>query len=244
MEPVTTSDAVGFDAGTGRKDKIVWKPLEANENAINQYLEKLGVKNVRAVEIWDFDDQLSTIIKPYYAMLLCFSDYKKADELMKPVYDKLNQDGVKAPENVFFMKQKISNACGTFALFHALAHNAEKINIGDGPWAKWFNEAKGLTVDDRSDLLAKDNNLATLHEDCAGSGQSEMPEDVENHFISYTHVGGRLYENDSRKYAPRDCGPSSEDTLLEDAGKVCKEMIAQLGQDTMFSALALVGSDE
>lgn len=36
MEPVTTSDAVGFGASAGGKDKIVWKPLEANENAINQ----------------------------------------------------------------------------------------------------------------------------------------------------------------------------------------------------------------
>jgi ubiquitin carboxyl-terminal hydrolase L3 len=73
---------------------------------------------VRCVEIWDFDDQLSTIAPPHYALLFCFSDYKKVEELMKPLYDRLNQDGTQAPADLFFMKQKISNACGTFALFH------------------------------------------------------------------------------------------------------------------------------
>lgn len=35
---------------------------------------------------------------------------------MRPVYDKLKDDGAKVPDNMFFMKQKISNACGTFAV--------------------------------------------------------------------------------------------------------------------------------
>uniref|UniRef100_A0A915D509 ubiquitinyl hydrolase 1 n=1 Tax=Ditylenchus dipsaci TaxID=166011 RepID=A0A915D509_9BILA len=75
----------------------------------------------------DFDEQLSTIMPPHYALLLCFSNYKKVEELMKPFYDKLeSEDCKKSAELPFFMKQNISNACGTFALFHAIAHNADK----------------------------------------------------------------------------------------------------------------------
>lgn len=50
---------------------------------------------------------------------------------MKPVYNKLKEEGVSVPQNAFFMHQKISNACGTFALLHALAQNVDKIDIGN-----------------------------------------------------------------------------------------------------------------
>lgn len=36
----------------------------------------------------------------------------------------------KIPDGVFFAQQKISNACGTFALIHLLAQNINKIDIG------------------------------------------------------------------------------------------------------------------
>lgn len=49
---------------------------------------------------------------------------------MKPVYAKLSDEGAKIPDNVFFMKQKISNACGTFALFHALTQNEKNLDFG------------------------------------------------------------------------------------------------------------------
>jgi hypothetical protein len=49
---------------------------------------------------------------------------------MDPVYKELREKGVKPPEGIFFMKQKISNACGTFSLFHAICQNVERIDIG------------------------------------------------------------------------------------------------------------------
>lgn len=54
---------------------------------------------------------------------------------MAPTYEKMKAENVGVPEGVFFMKQKISNACGTFALIHSLANNRDKINLG-----KFFNK--------------------------------------------------------------------------------------------------------
>lgn len=51
-------------------------------------------------------------------------------QIMKPIYDTIQNTTI--PQKVFFMKQKISNACGTFALFHSLANNLDKINMGNG----------------------------------------------------------------------------------------------------------------
>lgn len=47
---------------------------------------------------------------------------------MQSIYDKAAEETLNLiPDKFFFMKQKISNACGTFALFHAIALNADKI---------------------------------------------------------------------------------------------------------------------
>lgn len=50
--------------------------------------------------------------------------------LLNPIYEKLRTEGVEKMDNVFFMKQKIGNACGTFALFHSLANNRKNIDLG------------------------------------------------------------------------------------------------------------------
>lgn len=49
---------------------------------------------------------------------------------MEPIYEKMKEKGCVVPDGVFFMKQKIHNACGTFALIHSLANNQSKINLG------------------------------------------------------------------------------------------------------------------
>lgn len=54
--------------------------------------------------------------------------------MMAAVYDDHVKSNGSIPENVFFMKQKISNACGTFALIHALANNKNKIDLGNDSW--------------------------------------------------------------------------------------------------------------
>jgi ubiquitin carboxyl-terminal hydrolase L3 len=113
---------------------------------------------------------------------------------MQPIYDKLIADGAKIPDNAFFMKQKIRNACGTFALFHALTQNEKNLDFGDGTFSKWLEEAKKLSVDDRSDSLANSALLAEAHEVCAASGDTEATPNVEHNFISYVNLDGTLYE--------------------------------------------------
>lgn len=98
---------------------------------IFQFLGKIGVLKAKCVDVYGFDEELINFIpKPHLALILCYPDYKKVDEIMKPVYDKLQADGAAVPENIFFMKQKISNACGTFALFHSLANLGGRLDLG------------------------------------------------------------------------------------------------------------------
>ncbi|CAD5225943.1 unnamed protein product [Bursaphelenchus okinawaensis] len=219
-----------------------WLPLESNPDVFNDFLTRIGVKKAKCVDVYGFDDELISFIpKPHLALILCYPDYKKVDEIMKPVYDKVSAEGAIVPDKIFFMKQKISNACGTFALFHSIAQNTDKLDIGQGSFAKWFEDAKKVGVDERSDVLAKSNDITEQHETSAAAGDTDAdPNTVEHHFITYCNIDGTLYEIDSRQPFPRACGQTSQDSLLKDAGAAAKELMDKLG-NVSFSALALVG---
>jgi len=44
---------------------------------------------------------------------------------------KITESPQQITENLFFVKQTISNACGTIGLIHAVCNNAEKFNLGN-----------------------------------------------------------------------------------------------------------------
>jgi hypothetical protein len=50
---------------------------------------------------------------------------------MKGIYENLTTQGKNnVPDGVFFMKQKIGNACGTFSLLHSLTNTTQHFDIG------------------------------------------------------------------------------------------------------------------
>ncbi|PAV80075.1 hypothetical protein WR25_25896 [Diploscapter pachys] len=175
--------------------KVTWKALESNPESINEYLKKIGVNSVETMDVYSFDEEMLNFIpKPQLGMILCFPDFTKVMAIMQPVYEKLKEQNVETPEGMFFMDQRIGNACGTFALFHALANLDGKINLGDGPFAKFLAGARPLKVEERSDFLASYTDLAEAHDAAAVSGETENSDEVENHFIAFVNWKGQLYE--------------------------------------------------
>lgn len=49
---------------------------------------------------------------------------------MELLYKDIVAGDAKFDESIFFMKQEISNACGTFALFHGLTQHVDEIKMG------------------------------------------------------------------------------------------------------------------
>ncbi|KAJ1345942.1 hypothetical protein KIN20_000584 [Parelaphostrongylus tenuis] len=219
---------------------VEWQALESNPDTINSLMAKIGVETVECVDIVSFDDEVvNDLPKPQLAVILCLPDYEKVHSLMAPIYDKLLSEGAAAPENVFFMEQKIGNACGTFALFHALANVEDIVDLGSGPFRKWLDAAKEVDVDQRSALLANDSSLAAAHNEAAIMGVSRQPDEVEHHFVCYVNRDGTLYEIDSRAPFPRAIGETTGDTLVKDAGAACKQLMDEL-DNVSFAAMALL----
>ncbi|KAI6190068.1 Ubiquitin carboxyl-terminal hydrolase [Aphelenchoides bicaudatus] len=220
---------------------VQWIPLESNPEAFNDFIARMGIKGAECADVYGFDDELIDMIpKPHLALILCYPDYKEVKKLMNPVYEKLSEEGAKIPDDV----RRFQMPVVPFALFHSLTQNEKHLNFGDGPFKKWFDNAKNLSVEERSDSLANASSLAEAHSTCAAIGDTDDGPNVDHHFISYVNLNGTLYEFDSSRNFPRACGPTTQETLIKDAGKHCMELSKKLGDNISFSALALVGKQE
>ncbi|VDK88376.1 unnamed protein product [Litomosoides sigmodontis] len=221
-------------------NSVQWLPLESNPEAITNFMHKIGVeKGVECVDVYGFeDDVLAFIPQPCYAVMLCFPVVDKVDKIMEPIYEKMKEKECVVPDGVFFMKQKIRNACGTFALIHSLANNQNKINLGYGSLKQWLDKAVDLDVEERSDSLAENSVLAEAHDNCARGGDTDS-NIVDHHFICYVNHGNKLLELDSSAPCPRICGLTSDATFLKDVGNTCKTLMNAL-ENQSFSALAIV----
>lgn len=60
--------------------------------------------------------------------------------------------------------------------------------------------------------------------------------------LHLSHVDGCLYELDGRKVFPINHGPSSADTLLEDATAVVKKFMARDPEEVRFTVVALAAA--
>lgn len=141
------------------------------------------------------------------------------------------------------MKQKIGNACGTFSVLHSLANLKDKVDIGDGKFAKWLKKASLLGIEERSKSLEDDQDMAQSHDNCARSGETDIGDgNVEHHFITYLNIDGTLYEIDSQFDFARPIGPTTQETMFKDVGKLVQELSANL-ENASFSAIALVGDN-
>uniref|UniRef100_A0A1I7UMQ7 Ubiquitin carboxyl-terminal hydrolase n=1 Tax=Caenorhabditis tropicalis TaxID=1561998 RepID=A0A1I7UMQ7_9PELO len=223
------------------KSKGGWQALESNPETINPFLKKIGVSRVECVDVYSFDEEMLQFIPtPQLALILCFPS-EEARKFLSKQYEEVEKNG-KKPEGVFFMNQseEIGNACGTFALFHSLANLENRINLGKGKFAKWFEKAKLVKEEERSDLLSGDTELAEAHEETAEEGETEQTDHVDYHFITYVNKNGKLFEIDSCAPFPRPLGKTSDSTMIKDASIAIKELMNNV-ENLNFSAMALVG---
>lgn len=203
-----------------------------------QYIQKLG-----ADEKWQFvdiygtePDLLSMVPRPVIAVMLLY-----------PLTDKAKASAIgeedKDTESAFFMRQTISNACGTVALVHALANNEDKITFdGDKHFRAFLNATKGMSPQERSKYLEEDKGMGHAHEELAQEGDTQAPSrdtSVMPHFVAFVHSGGKLLEMDGRKEAPVCHSNTTPDTLLEDAVAVVKKFMDRDPEEINFNLMAL-----
>lgn len=219
-------------------------PLESNPEVMNKFLQKLGVPSKwNIVDVMGLEpEMLSWVPRPVLSVMLLFPVSDAYEEHKQKEENEILSKGQEVTNNIFYMKQNISNACGTVALVHSVANNTDKISLTDGHLKKFLDEAKPLDAAARGTLLEKSEGIINAHKELAQEGQTNTPsaeDPVNHHFITFVHLDGALYELDGRKAFPINHGPTTPDTLLEDAAIVCKQFIARDPNEVRFTVVAL-----
>jgi ubiquitin carboxyl-terminal hydrolase L3 len=62
----------------------------------------------------------SSICVKYFTCWFQYDEYKAAQEA------EVNEKGQTVSENVYYVKQVVTNACGTIALIHSIANNTDE----------------------------------------------------------------------------------------------------------------------
>ncbi|XP_015272608.1 PREDICTED: ubiquitin carboxyl-terminal hydrolase isozyme L3 isoform X2 [Gekko japonicus] len=170
---------------------------------------------------------LSMVPRPVCALLLLFPVTEKYETFRTEEEERIKSQGQAVKPSVYFMKQTISNACGTIGLIHAIANNRDKINFeAESSLKKFLDESVSMSPEERAKYLE-------TYE------APSIDEKVDLHFIALVNVGGSLYELDGRKPFPINHGQSSDATFLEDAIEVCKKFMERDPDELRFNAIAL-----
>ncbi|KAJ0395317.1 hypothetical protein P43SY_002052 [Pythium insidiosum] len=229
-----------------------WFPLESNPAVMNDYVARLGFPtgafsfcDVLSTEDWALD----MVPKPVAGVLMLFPIKEHTEAFAAAEAERIEAKGQVVSPNVYYMKQTVGNACGTVGLLHAIGNMRHLVSIPATSYlGKLFKHTVGKAPDAIAAYLEEDEELEDTHESAAQAGQSEQLEDVDDpvdtHFICFSQVDGHLYELDGRKKFPINHGPSSPDTILQDACKVIQQFMARDEGEVRFTILALAKTSD
>nr|ACO11305.1 Ubiquitin carboxyl-terminal hydrolase isozyme L3 [Caligus rogercresseyi] len=217
-----------------------WLPIECNPDTMNKFLYQCGMpKSWGVSDVFGLDEPLLAMLpKPVLGIMLLYPIGK--DLVPEGVVEEENKDGV------YFMKQTISNACGTVAMIHCIANNLESIKVEGGFLKDFLDQSMGKSADEKANILEYDKDVCNSHDEVARAGQSAVPnlnDNVDYHFVALIEKNGTLYELDGRKSGPINRGPTTKESFVVDAAQICKKYMELDPGNIRFSVLALTPSE-
>ncbi|KAF5297425.1 hypothetical protein FQR65_LT01356 [Abscondita terminalis] len=219
-------------------------PLESNPD----FLQKLGVPDKWSlVDVFGLDSEsLAWVPRPVVSVILLFPTSDMYSVFSDKQMNEIKEKGQTLSPDLYYVKQIVSNACGTVALIHSIANNADKITISDGPFKQLLDESRNMSPMERGELLQKSTDaIINAHKELAQEGQTtpNPNEEVSHHFVAFIQKDGCLYEMDGRKEFPINHGKTTPDNLLEDAAKVCREYMEREADNHNFTVMALTSTE-
>ena len=233
-----------------------WLPLESNPEVLNPFLRSLGVPEAWAFcDVFGMDPELLGMVpRPCAALCLLFPCGKVAGP-RRAELRAARGDAAETERGLFFTQQLdgCGNACGTIACCHAAANAAAGGAFaldGASPLGRFVAETAGLDATERGDALVAADYLHALSDATARAGATEgagTDDAGDRHFICFVHRAGRLWELDGRtldaagRAFPVDHGPSSAESLVEDAATVIRDsFMARDPENLNFNVVAFV----
>jgi len=235
-----------------------WFPLESNPDALNRYISRLGFNTLlyQFVDVYSTEDwALEMIPGQVLALLLVYPITPNQEKFRIEENESLLSN---RNETLFFMKQRIGNACGTIGILHALTNlHPECISLTIDPksWlgrfyqSCWNHPSSIMTPIQIAERLEQDPDIGYMHSDATMDegnqthrGDSEN-QDVDTHFIALVpHSDGYIYEFDGRKEGPVRHGCTTKETFLKDACQVVQRFMDRDPEELRFTIVALTST--
>jgi len=230
-----------------------WFPLESNPSLLNKYITKLGFDT----SLYEFVDVYSTepwalemISVPVAAVIMLYPLSEVQEKYRKQEKSDQEKNNISKP-NVWFVKQRIGNACGTIGVLHALANVPTALKESTFVPSSWIcNYLTKCSLGNSGDpvlnaeVLENDETIEKYHDaatcdNVAQTNRGDIDQDIDTHFVALVHVDGGLYELDGRKDGPIFHGATNEINLLSDACKVVKKFMERDPEELRFTIVAL-----
>ncbi|KAG2155273.1 uncharacterized protein EDB93DRAFT_1080355 [Suillus bovinus] len=232
-----------------------WIPLESNPDVFNGWAIDAGLVASQAQfeDIYGLDTELLGMVSAgVKAVTLLFPCTGTIAAKRKEEDEKIAAQGqYPIDPTIFWMKQTITNACGTMGLLHALI-NSDVTFAPESPLARFIEECKDKTPLERIKFLEETSLFEQIHTSAAVSGQTTVPEDLDTylHFTCFVKApdvtagdsenkvrGWHVVELDGGRNGPIDRGECTD--LLQDVARFVKEHYIKDSKSVNFSMMAL-----
>ncbi|KAK1924210.1 peptidase C12, ubiquitin carboxyl-terminal hydrolase [Papiliotrema laurentii] len=232
-----------------------WVPLEASPEVFTEWSQSLGLPESGPLvfqDLFSLDPEfLQFIPQPVKAVLLLFPSRGALAQARED--EEKNGEGKFEGQSVWWIKQTISNACGSIGLLHALLNLPDTgayALAADSPLRQFKAETLPLPPLERAKKLDEATFFESAHTTAAQAGQSAVPEDldVDTHFIAFIEAINdkgerRVVELDGGREGPFDRGLCTD--LLRDTAKIVQEKyIDRADGDINFNMIVLAGQPE
>lgn len=232
--------AVEADAADERGYVARWVGLESNPEVLSAFAHRAGLPPAWAfADCYGLDDELLAFVpQPCLAVILIFP----WDAAAVAARDRaMAAKSCAPPEGLYYMEQRVGEACGTIAVIHAVLNNAARVGLAHGPLYDFWVQTRGLDKAARGLALARCTALEQLHAHEAAGGQTAPVARTEHHFICFVCHDGRLYELDGSRPTklPICHGATTPDTFLHDAAQVIKDTFVATTDSIAFGVTTL-----
>ncbi|KAK3368774.1 ubiquitin carboxyl-terminal hydrolase, family 1 [Podospora didyma] len=226
-------------------------PLESNPEVFNELIKHLGASDeIEFRDVFTLDEP-ELLPRPALAVILVFpttDSYNARNALLESA--RVEYQGSGDGEPIVWLKQTINNACGLYAILHALSNGLVRTFIKPNSLLEHLlRDCILRDPQERAKILEASTELEQAHAAVAAKGETAAPDSAEDevdfHYICFVRSGkdGHLYELDGDSKGPIDTGVTLEagqDLLCAEVLAVMRNYIDQEEDSIGFNIMALV----
>lgn len=245
-------------------------PLESDPELFTELIHSLGAsKSLSFQDVYSIEDAelLSLVPTPVLALVLILPTTLSYEEHI--ALEDADGSAYDHEDKVIWLRQTINNACGFYAILHAIANSAARDMIGIiahsphtlhadcspepmSTLSRMLSSIKEKNVEEAGRLLEANEDLEKAYHAVAIQGSTaplNAEDEVDYHYLCFVKSddGTCLYELDGDRMGPirRVSLPPNSDLLSAPILKVIKSyLLAEEGASLEFSLMALCGSAE